>query len=98
VSRAMRNWTDGFYWIGTAMALACFALVVAGNTDLLWRFEHRVFPLSWAIGAGSVLAFLAFEFCPSASSRSSDAEDRIWQPYTDWEVAESVEGVESLES
>jgi hypothetical protein len=98
MSRAKRNWIDGLYWIGTAMALACFALVFAGNTELLWRTEHGVFPLSWAIGAGSVLAFLAYELVPSASSRSSEAEDRIYQPYTDWEVAESIEAVETLKS
>jgi hypothetical protein len=98
VSRARWNWTAGFYWIGSAMALACFAVVFAGNTELLWRFEHGVFPLSWAIGAGSVLAFLAYEFIPSASSRYSEAEERVWQPYTDWETAESIEAVETVKS
>ena len=98
MSRARMNWTAGFFWIGTAMALACFALVFAGNTELLWRFEHGVFPLSWAIGIGSVLAFLAYEFSPSASSRSSEAEDRISQPYTDWLGAESIEAGETVQS
>ena len=50
MSTAKRNWTvglyDGSYWIGVAMTLACFALVVAGNTELIWRFEHTRLPLS----------------------------------------------------
>ena len=67
--------TDAFYWIGVAMTLACFTLILAGNTELVWRFEHKGFPLSWAFAAAAVLAFLAAEFGPARSARSK-AEDR----------------------
>jgi len=60
-STAGSYWTTGFYWIGVVMAIATFALILAGNTDLLWRFEHRGLPLSWAVAGAAVLAFLAAE-------------------------------------
>jgi hypothetical protein len=95
MSAAKRNWTAGFYaglyWIGIAMTLGCFALVLAGNTELVWRFEHRGFPLSWALGSVAVFAFLAAEYCHSAFSLSSKAEDRSQQRSPEWETAESAE-------
>jgi hypothetical protein len=88
MSTPERSWTTGFYWIGVAMTLTCFALVLAGNTELGWRFEHRGFPLSWAFAGAAVLAFLAAEFCHSVFSLSSDAEDRSSQLSTEWEATE----------
>jgi hypothetical protein len=75
MSTAKRIWA-GFYWIGVAMALACFAFVLTGNTKLVWRFEHTRFPLSWAFAGAAVLAFLAAEFGQSAFALSREAEDR----------------------
>jgi hypothetical protein len=63
MSTARRHWMNVFYWIGATMTLACVAFVMAGNTELAWRFEHRGFPLSWAFGVAAILAFLAAEAC-----------------------------------
>jgi hypothetical protein len=76
MSTARRNWTNGFYWIAVIMTLACFALVMAGNTELAVRFEHRGFPLSWGFGVAAIVAFLAAEACHTASSGATDTEDR----------------------
>lgn len=73
MSRVRRNWIAVFYWIGVAATLGCFALVVAGNTELFGRFEHRGFPLSWIVGGAAVVAFLAAEACGSGSSRTTEA-------------------------
>jgi hypothetical protein len=62
---AKKIWATGSYWVGVVMALACFATVLAGNTELLWRFEHRGFPLSWIFAGVTIVAFLAAEFGPS---------------------------------
>jgi hypothetical protein len=91
MSTAKRNWTvgfyDGFYWIGVAMTLACFALILAGNTELLWRFEHTRLPLSWACAGAAVLAFLAAEFCHSAFSLPHETEaDKSSQLALEWEA------------
>jgi len=89
MSSAVRSWATGFYWIGVAMALACLAFVVAGNTELVWRFEHTGFPLSWALAGAAVLAFLAFELCDYSSSLPREAEDRSSQLSPEWEAVES---------
>jgi hypothetical protein len=68
MSTVKRIWTAGFYWIGMAMTLACFAFVLAGNTELVWRFEHTRLPLSWMFAGGAVFAFLAAEFSDSTFS------------------------------
>jgi hypothetical protein len=92
MSAAKRNWTvglyAGFYWIGIALTLGCFALVLASNTALVWRFEHSGFPLSWAFGGASILAFLAAEFC-NASSLSCTTEERSSQLTPERETTES---------
>jgi len=82
----------GSYWIGIAMTLLCFALILAGNTELGWRFEHRGFPLSWLFASAAVVAFLVCEFCQSARSRPRprDAEERASQLTPVWESAESI--------
>ena len=76
MSPARRNWIDAFYWIGVTLTLACFAFVIAGNTELVGRFEHRGFPLSWAIAIAAVLAFLAAEACHPTSSGAIQTEAR----------------------
>src|SRR5579862_8964234 len=94
MSTAKRNWAvdvyAGFYWIGIAMTLGCWAFILAGNTETLWRFEHRGFPLSWAFAGAAALAFLAAEFCHCTFSLSSEAEDRSSPPSPEWETAESI--------
>jgi len=77
----------GFYWIGVATTIACFALIVAGNTELLGRFEHRGFPLSWTFAGIAVLAFLAAEFSDSTPSRPDESEVPGLQPAPEWEAA-----------
>ncbi|MBZ5675345.1 MAG: hypothetical protein LAP61_13970 [Acidobacteriia bacterium] len=89
MSTEKRIWIPAFYWIGVAMALACFGFVLAGSTELVWRFEHRGFPLSWALAGASILAFLGAEFCHSAFSLRSDAEDGSSQPSPELAAAES---------
>jgi hypothetical protein len=73
MSTTRRNWITVFYWIGVAMTLACFAFILAGNTELAGRFEHRGFPLSWIFGGVAVVAFLAAEACHSAFSHPEEA-------------------------
>jgi hypothetical protein len=89
MSLARRNWIVGFYWIGVAMTVACFAFVLAGNTELLARFEHKSFPLSWVFGAAAVLAFLAAEFCHSIPSLPREDEDRESPLSAELETVES---------
>ena len=89
MSTVKRNWTAGFYWIGMAMTLACFALTLAGNTELVWRFEHRRLPLSWAFAGISVLAFLVAELGHLAFSPSHEPEEGSLQLSPELEAAES---------
>ncbi len=65
------------------MAVACVAMILAGNMELAWRFEHASFPLSWAFAGAALLAFLAFEIC--------EGEDRSAQSSLEWESAEEWE-------
>jgi hypothetical protein len=87
MSTAKRIRTAAFYWIGMATTMACFALVLAGNTELVWRFEHRGFPLSWMFAGTAVLAFLAAEFCDPIPSLPCEAEGLSSQPAPEWEAA-----------
>jgi len=89
MSTGKRIGATGFYWIGVAMTLACFAFVLAGNTDLVWRFEHTGFPLSWAFAGVAVLAFLGAEFSQPAFSRPSRAEIRSSQLSPEMAASES---------
>jgi hypothetical protein len=73
MSSIRRNWIAVFYWIGVATTLGCLALIVAGNTELFGRFEHRGLPLSWIVGCVAVVAFLAAEACGSVSSQAQEA-------------------------
>jgi hypothetical protein len=88
MSTVKRIWAAGFYWIGMAMTLACFAFVLAGNTELVWRFEHTRLPLSWMFAGGAVFAFLAVEFSDSTFSLQGEAENRSAKISSEWEAAE----------
>ena len=88
MSTARRHWIAAFYWIGVAMTMGCFALVLAGNTELAGRFEHRGFPLSWALAGVAAFAFLAAQFCHSVFSLPGEAEDRSSQMSREWDAAE----------
>jgi len=88
MSAAKRRWATVFYWIGVAMALACVVFVSAGNTELIWRFEHTSIPLSWALAGAAVIAFLAFELADSSSSLPSEVEDRSLQFSSEWQAVE----------
>ncbi len=83
-----RNWRAfcyaGCYWSGMIMALACVALVLAGNTDLIYRFEHSGFPLSWTSAIAAILSFLAAEFCHPDSLSSEEVERSERAP--EWEA------------
>jgi hypothetical protein len=76
---------NAFYWLGILTTVACFALVLAGNTEVLWRFEHVGFPISWAFGAIAVLAFTAVEVC-SPPPNVSTASEEEFAPSPDWEA------------
>ncbi|MGD0047394.1 MAG: hypothetical protein ABSE42_10280 [Bryobacteraceae bacterium] len=84
MSAAERTWN----WIGVVLTLACFGTVVAGNTELVWRFEHAGFPLSWVLAGAAILAFLATEFCDSTASLPDEAEDASSQFSSEWETVE----------
>ena len=77
-----------FNWIGVVLTLACFATVVAGNTELVWRFEHAGFPLSWVLAGAAILAFLATEFCDSTASLPGKEEDLGSELSSEWETVE----------
>jgi hypothetical protein len=80
-----------FYWVGIAMTLACLAFIFAGNTDLLWRFEHSGFPLSWVFGAIAIVSFLAAESCPLSADLPDEWGDSLEEelsPSTGWESAD----------
>jgi hypothetical protein len=74
--------------IGVVLTLACFATVVAGNTELVSRFEHVGFPLSWVLAGAAILAFLATELCESNASVPDEAEDAGSQLSSEWEAVE----------
>jgi len=88
MSTAQRSWATAFYWTGVAMALACLAFVVAGNTEFFWRFEHAGFPVAWAFAGAAMLAFAVFELCDYSSSLPGEAEDRASQFCSEWEAVE----------
>ena len=82
------RWAKMFYSLGVAMTFVCFALVLSGNTDLLWRFEHQGFPLSWAAAGLAILAFLGAELT-STGVPPAQAEVQIS------DLAPELEAVES---
>ena len=85
MSTGKRHWSTSLYWLGVALVAACFGAVLAGNTNLLWRFEHAAFPLSWALAAIAVLVFLAYEFCHSVAGPRHEPHERRSRPPAAWE-------------
>ncbi len=85
MATAKRSLTAGSYWIGIVMTLSCLALILAGNTELLWRFEHRGFPLSWVFGCAAILAFLVCEYGQTAFRHPPRSEARVPQLTPAWE-------------
>jgi hypothetical protein len=79
----------GLYWLGMVMTLACLALIVGGNTELLYRFEHTRFPLAWVCAGIAVLAFCAAELYHPADSLTSEAEEESLQPAPEWETVQA---------
>ena len=88
MSSVNRHMAAGFYCIGIVMTLGCLAMVLAGNTDLVWPFEHRSFPLSWALGATAILAFLASEFSPAPLSLPDESQEQASELTPELEAAE----------
>ena len=77
----------GFYWMGVIMTVACFAVVLASNTNLIYRFEHSRFPLSWALACVAMLSFLAAEFCHTPDALEAEEESSELTP--EWETIEA---------
>ena len=78
-----------FNVIGLALTLACFAVVLASNTELVWRVEHAGFPLSWVLAGAAILAFLATEFCDSAAPLPTEEEEESSLEFcSEWETVE----------
>ena len=84
MSTAKNALMAGFYWVGVVLTLACFTVVLASNTDFFWSFEHRSFPLSWALGAGAILAFLAAEICHHPLPQPEEDEEFATELETNW--------------
>jgi hypothetical protein len=78
------------FWVGATLAIACLALVCAGNTEPLYRFEHTRLPLSWIVGGIAMFAFLAAEFYHPADSVPNKTEDRLSQLALEWESFEAL--------
>ncbi len=76
-----------FYWIGIVMIIACLAVILVGNTEAVYRFEHTRFPLSWAFATVAILAFLAAEFCHAIDSMPGETEEDA-ELVPDWKVIE----------
>ncbi len=89
MSTGKQNWSIAFYWMGVAATLACFVLVLAGNSESLWRVEHRAFPLSWMFGAGAVISFLVAEFGSSATVATFKRQDDASRLVPEFVAAES---------
>ena len=69
-----------FYWAGVIMAFACVAVVLAGNTQAVYRFEHARFPLLWAFAGVTVIAFLAAELCVVAARNEKPGDASSQDP------------------
>src|SRR5580704_17506236 len=61
-----------FHWIGVALALVCFGLVVAGHFPLASRSEYTRLPVSWVIAGVAIFALLLAELCNSASASQKE--------------------------
>lgn len=76
LSPTRRTWVAGFYWIGVVMAFSCIALVLFSSSEVIHRFEHTDFPLTWVFAGIALLSFLAAELCSPEKSLSREAEDK----------------------
>jgi hypothetical protein len=92
MSTTIRNRAAGFYavfyWIGIILTIACFAVVLASNTNPIYRFEHSRFPLSWVAAGVAILSFLAAEFC-DVRALKSEAEEESPELAPEWEAIEA---------
>jgi hypothetical protein len=63
------------------MAFACIAVVLVGNTQTVYRFEHTRFSLLWAFAGVTVIAFLAAELCIvfSGNDKPGDGSSQVPQ-------------------
>ena len=61
------------YWFGILLSVGCLALILTGNTEVIWRYEHTGIPVSWVAGMCAILAFLAFEYFESRSPATPSA-------------------------
>ena len=69
------------YWLGMALALVCFAMVWAGHTAFLGRFEQAPIPLSWVVGGLAILALAIAEYCdPILAAPIESAPSRETEP------------------
>jgi hypothetical protein len=87
-----QKWTTfsaGLYWIGMISTVTCLGFIIAGNTELLYRFEHTPFPLSWAFAGLAVLAFLAAELCGPTEFLEREAQVENTQFVPEWEAVEA---------
>jgi hypothetical protein len=70
-----------FYWLGVALAVACFVIVWGGHTALLGRFEQSPIPLSWMVGGLAILALAVAEYCdPLLVTPAETAPSRETEP------------------
>lgn len=74
MSESRRKWAAGLYWIGVVMTFTCIALVLAGSSETLHRFEHTGFPLSWALAGVAIVAFLGAEMARHERAPKSTAQ------------------------
>ena len=77
------------YWIGIAMTLSCVALILMGNTDFAYSFEHTGLPLSWTLAGIGVLAFIVAELFHPFVSTTGEDEDAISQPVPECDAIEA---------
>jgi hypothetical protein len=79
----------GLYWVGIAMTLSSLALILTGNTDFAYGFEHTGLPLSWTLAGIGVLAFMVAELCYPSVSTTMEDEDGISQSAPECEAIEA---------
>ena len=80
----------GLYWTAMVMTLSCIALVLSGNTDWGYGFEHTRIPLSWVLGGIAIFAFVVAELChPAVTETAGEEEDGISIPIRECEVIQA---------
>jgi hypothetical protein len=72
-----------------ALTFGCFALILDGNSELLYRLEHSRFPLSRAVAGGAIFGFLLAEFCHPAEPVRAEAVDETAEIELAWEGVEA---------